>query len=92
MITTYTKQKRIKVCELATDEAINLIAGICQVKCKSGVWNDFEPFCPYWEAQEKIKKSPYGATVCFVYDGEPREDDENLLYAEVIMPSASDMY
>lgn len=85
---------RIELHPLSTTATINALkeSGILWARYKSGVWNDYSDILPIDEVIEKIKNSPYGADAYLVYDGEPKEDDENLLYAECSMPSASDMY
>lgn len=79
--------------EMDEKNTLELLGPILWCKIKSGVWNEYGDLIPCdSKVLEMVKNAPYGATVDLVYDGEPKDDDENLLYAEICMPNTGDMW
>lgn len=84
----------VPLSELGTEITINALKESCVlwVKYKKGIWNRYSEPIPTEQVFDIIRKSPYGASAYLVYDGKPKDDDSNLLYAEVTIPTQSDMY
>lgn len=84
----------VPLAPLGTESTIKALqdSGILWTRYKNGIWKSFGELIPTEQVFDLIRKSPYGASAYLVYDGTPKDDDSNLLYAEVTIPTQSDMY
>lgn len=84
----------VPLASLGTESTIKALrdSGVLWTRYKSGIWNLYGEPIPTEQVFDLIRKSPYGASAYLVYDGIPKDDDSNLLYAEVTIPTHSDMY